>query len=404
MGDYTYIAIGTDGKERKGTIGATDIEKAKSNLKAQGLRPIKVTEANALNKDLNITIGSGVSTRELSIFCRQFASVLTAGVTVVEALMMLGEQTENKTFSKAIRETREAVEKGETLGNAMRRNKKIYPAILINMIDAGEASGNMDTAFNRMAVHFEKATRIKALVKKAMIYPIVLLLVALVAIILLSVVVVPKFTTMFDSMGAELPLITRLVAGFSDFLIQKWYIMVLVVLMVVVGIVGFKRTEQGKVFFGYLATKAPVFGKLNVKTASANMARTLCTLISSGLSISSAIEITSRSMSNILYRRALEKARTEVEQGVPLSEPLKKSGIFPPMVYHMTKIGEETGNTEGMLEKIAEYYEEEVEITTQSLTALMEPLIIVVMGGIVAVLVLAIYMPMIDMYSGMDNL
>ncbi len=403
MGEYAYVAVGADGKEKKGSMEAKDADKVRSVLKADGLIPIRVTEQSLMSRD--ISFGSKkVKPRSLGVFCRQFSSILDAGVTVVQALEMLSEQTEDKNFAKAIRDTKEGVEKGETLGDAMRACKKIYPSLLINMVDAGEASGSLDIAFDRMATHFEKTTRVQALVKKAMIYPIVLVCVAIMAVILMTTIIVPKFATMFDSMGAELPLLTRMVMAVSNFFIHEWYIAIGVAVLLFVGIKLFSATNQGKTFFGTLAIKAPVFGKLNVKNASASMSRTLSTLLSSGISISSAIEITARSMTNILYKRALEKARSEVEQGISLSEPLKKSGVFPPMVCHMTKIGEETGNVESMLDKVAEYYEEEVEITTQSLTALMEPLIIVVMGAIVAVLVLAIYQPMISMYSNMGSL
>lgn len=404
MAEYAYVAVMQNGKEKKGSLEAKDEDRVRVMLRAEGLIPISVKAQSLLTRDINLSIGKAVKVRDLSVFCRQFASILNAGVTVVQALNMLSEQSENKVFAQAIKDTRMGVEKGSSLGDAMRACKKIYPSILINMVDAGEASGSLDIAFERMATHFEKSAKLQGLVKKAMIYPVVLIIVTIAVAIIMSVAVVPKFADMFASMGAELPTLTKIVVAFSNFLIYKWYLVIGIVVAIVVAVKVFKATDMGKTVLGTIAIKMPIFGKLSVKSASASMARTLSTLISTGISISTALEITARSMTNILYKRALEKARTEVEQGISLSEPLKKCGVFPPMVYHMTSIGEETGNVEHMLDKVAEYYEDEVEITTQSLTALMEPLIIIVMAGIVAVLVLAIYQPMISMYGNLNNL
>ena len=404
MGQFTYVAVTPQGKEKKGNIEATDEAKARELLKKEELTPISVTPAGALSRDINISIGSPVKPRELAVFCRQFQSILSAGVTIIEALRMLAEQTENKAFKKALLETVSAVEQGETLGNAMRKNPKVFPDILINLVDAGEASGSMDKAFLRMAVHFEKSARTKAMVKKAMIYPIVLVIVALVVVIIMSVVVFPKFSKMFESMGSELPGITKLVMAFSNFLMSRWYVLILAVVVLVVGLRAFATTNPGKHAFGKLAIHMPLFGKMNVKNASAMFSRTLSTLVSSGMGLPEALSITARSLGNIWFREAVEEAKLEVEQGISLSKAIRASELFPPMVCQMLSIGEETGNIEDMLTKVAEYYEEEVEIQTQGLSAAMEPMIIVVMGGIVAFLVLAMYMPMIDMYSGMDSM
>lgn len=256
----------------------------------------------------------------------------------------------------------------------------------------------------RMSVQFEKSAKLKALVKKAMMYPIVIIIVALAVLIVMSVVVIPQFAEMFASMGSELPAITKAVMAFSNFLMTKWYLLILIVAVAAFAFVSFGKTETGQVVYGMITMKAPIFGKLTVKSASASFARTLSTLMGAGISLSEALDITSRSMKNIHFKRALQEAKKEVEQGTNLSEPLRKCGLFPMMIPQMVKIGEETGNIDGMLLKTADYYEDEVEIATGSLTTLMEPLIIVVLGVIVAILVLAMYMPMISMYQGLDNL
>lgn len=404
MENFVYSAVTKDGKKVKGTIPAANEGRAMALLREQGLMPTKVEKQTMLNKEINISFGAAVKPRDLSVFCRQFQSILAAGVTIVEALGMLSGQTENKVFAKAITETQAAVQKGSTLAEAMKQHPKIYPALLVNMIEAGEASGSLETAMERMSVQFEKSAKLKALIKKAMMYPIVIVFVAFAVLIVMSVVVIPQFATMFEGMGSELPTITVIVMAFSNFIMHKWYMLALIVVVAAILIRYFAKTETGQVFFGTVSMKLPIFGTLVVKNASASFARTISTLIGAGISLSEGLEITARSMKNILYKRALMEAKKEVEQGTNVSEPLRKCGLFPQMIPQMVKIGEETGNIDGMLLKTADYYEDEVEIATGSLTTLMEPLIIVVLGVIVAVLVLAMYMPMISMYQGLDGL
>lgn len=404
MAEFSYIAITKEGKERKGKMEAGDETKVRVSLRGEGLIPINVTELNLLNKDINITVGNPVKVRELSVFCRQFQSILNAGVTIVNALDMLTEQTENKVFKTAIKETKQSVERGETLADAMRKSPKIFPPLLVNMVEAGEASGSLDKAFGRMAIQFEKTAKLKALMKKAMIYPVMLLLVATAVLIIMSVVVVPQFAKMFTEMGSDLPVITKFVMRISDIIRFRWYIIALIILFFIVGVRALQTMEEGKLIFGKLKLRMPILGRLHVKSSSANFARTLSTLISSGISVTKALEITSRSMTNVLFQKALEKTKEEAERGVSLSTPIAASNLFPPMVSQMLRIGEETGNIEGMLDKVAEYYEDEVEIATQSLSASLEPIIIIVMAVIIGVIVMAIYMPMVSMYQGLDKL
>ena len=286
----------------------------------------------------------------------------------------------------------------------MKEQPKIYPNILINMIEAGEVSGSLEVALERMAIQFEKSTKTKALVKKALTYPAMILIVAFAVVIIMSIVVVPKFAAMFEEMDTEMPAMTKIIMSFSDFIIHKWYIVLLVIVVAAFGIVTFFRSDAGKRFWGRVSIKLPIFGKLIVKSTSASFARTISTLVSAGVPLSEAIEITGRSLNNVLFQEALQEAKRKVEQGSNLSEPLEACGLFPPMIPQMIRIGEETGNVDGMLVKAADYYEEEVEIATGSLTSMIEPLIIVVLGAIVAFLVLALYMPMMSMYGGMENL
>ena len=394
---FNYTAIDASGKQKKGTIEAASLDAARANLKNQGLTPITVEKPNALNKELNINIGGKVKAKDLAVFCKQFQSILHAGVTVIQALGMLGEQCENKKLQNAVQEVKVLVEKGDTLAGAMSTIPDVFPSILINMVEAGEASGSLETTFERMSISFDKDAKIKGMVMQAMIYPCVLLLVIIGVVVIMLVKVVPSFQETFDQAGGSLPGITLAVVAISNFLIAKWPFFLGGVIAVVVAIRMFMKTDQGAVFFGTIAMKAPIFGNLTIKSASARLTRTLSTLMASG------IPMVAKLMSNRLVQVAVEDAKNEVERGVALSQPLEDSGVFPPLLCHMTRIGEETGNMEEMLEKVADYYDEEVEAATQAVTAIMEPLIIILMAAIVVPIMLAIMAPMMSIYSMAEN-
>ena len=404
MPGFTYVAVDKRGKEKRGSLEAETRERALEQLKAEGLIPVSVREQGALNKEIDFSIGKKVKPRDLSVFCRQFVSITQAGVPMKEALQMLSEQTENKWLKRAISEVLLNVEKGNTLADSMRSQPDIFPPMLVNMVEAGEQSGSLEMAFSRMAVHFEKEAKLKATIKKATIYPIILVIAAIGVIAVMLLFVIPIFIDMFADLDIEMPAITMFVMNSSKWMTSHWY----VVLGIIVGVVAayklIYRTTQGRLTIDRIKMKMPLFGKLTVKTACSQFARTMSTLLMSGISTIDALETTSKIVNNIHYTNAMLKAREEVMKGVPLSEPLEASGIFPPMVYHMTGIGEETGNVEEMLEKMADYYDEEVEMTTQSVLAAMEPLIIVFMALVVGTLVIAVISPIGAMYNGLDNL
>lgn len=403
MPDFSYVAVDKEGKQVKGTIQANDESQVRSKLKIDGLSLVQAKKQGILSKD--ITIGSGtVKTRDMSVFCRQFSSVLAAGVTVVEALRMLAEQTENKILKNALLKTRENVQQGDTLAEAMAKSPKVFDNMFTNMIAAGEESGSLETCIVRLGNQLEKSAKLKAMVKGAMIYPIAVVIVAVGVLIFMSLKVIPQFADMFSSMGTELPGSTKAVLAISDVLLHKWYILLIVVGGIIAGYIAFGRTDLGKHVYGKIALKLPIFGSLNLKSQSASFARTMATLVSSGMSIPASLEIVARAMSNILYTDVLIKAKDDVEQGVPLSVPIRKAPEFPPMVHNMLAVGEETGSIEHMLEKVAEYYEEETEQATANLAAVMQPVIIIVLGGMIGWLVLAMYQPMISMYGGMGNM
>lgn len=404
MAEFIYRAITDSGKEKKGNIVADDADRATAKLKAMGLMPLELKKASVLTKEINITFGRLVNPRDLSVFCRQFVSMLNAGITIIDALNMLSQQTENKHMAKALLIVQSDIEKGETLSDSMRKHEKIFPSIMISMVAAGEASGKLETTFEHMAGHFEKDARIRGMLKKAAMYPIVVAVVAVIVMIVMLVKVVPSYISMFEQMNVEMPGITLAVIGMSNFIRKFWYLLILVGAGIVAGIRVFKKTEYGETLFGNMSRKMPIFGKLNIKTSASIFARTLGTLLYSGLPMVDGLEIVANTMPNVLYQKALKKAREEVIKGVPLSEPLEGSGLFPPMVAHMIRIGEETGDVEEMLDRLSGYYDEEVEMATQTVMAALEPMIIVIMALIVIVLIAAVMAPMLAMYGGLDNL
>ncbi|MDD6207313.1 MAG: type II secretion system F family protein [Clostridiales bacterium] len=403
MAEYSYVVVAQNGKERKGTMEANSEEAARAALKAQGNVVVSLGEASLLNKEIELPFGNGASAKALGLMCRQMESLIHAGVTIIDALRMMADQTENKNLKKALQIVRKDVEKGDSLADAMDNQSNIFPEILVNMVRAGEASGNLEVAFNRMSTHFEKNARIKGLIVQAMIYPIILLIVIIGVVVLMMVKIVPSFTQTFADANMELPGITKAVMAVSDFMSNYWLVMIGAIIAIVVACKLFQRTEQGALFFGRLMLKMPLFGKLIVKQASAQFSRTMSTLLAAGITLVDALEILSKIVSNYIIKGALKSARLDVEQGIPLSVPLEASGVFPPMVYQMSKIGEETGNLEGMLDRIADYFEEEVESATKSITAALEPLIIIIMACVVVPIVLAIMLPMLSMMSAADN-
>jgi len=404
MADYGYNVINKMGKELKGSIEADSIDQAREKLKQQGFIVVSIKEESFLTKDINISFGQKVGPRDMSVFCRQFVSMSRAGVSIMECLNLLREQTENEFLAKAIRQVHADVQKGESLAESMRKQDKIFSNLMVTTVSAGEESGSLDVSLERMATQFEKSARTAALVKKAMIYPIVVACLAVVIVIVMLTFVIPSYTDMFESLGTELPGITKVVVAASDFLMSYWLIIIPVAIGIGALVGWYLKTPAGKLLTSQLAIRIPMFRNLAIKSACSQMARTLSTLIAAGVSLVDAVEITANTMQNVLFHDAMLEARDEVIKGVPLSEPLQQSGLFPPMLYHMVRIGEESGSTEEMLTKLADYYDEEVEMATQSLMAAMEPLIIIVMALVVCIILAAIMAPMLTMYSALDGL
>lgn len=399
MAQYNYKAMDKNGKAKKGSIEAINLDKAKEKLKSEGLIVQDIKEQGAGKKGG----GKKVKDKDLAVFCKQFSAVLNAGVTIISALEMMSEQLENKTLKRALQEAQSYVQKGGTLADAFKLNPKVFPPIMINMTAAGEMSGNLEICFDRLTTHFETANALHSKVKGAVTYPIVILIVVVAVVAVLLVGVIPQFSQMFDDLGSELPAATQMLVNLSNFLQHKWYILVIIVAAIVFGLKAFGKTEPGSLMYAKIGIKFPLFGNLTIKSAAATFSRTMATLMASGISLIDAVEQVAKMINNRIIREALLDAKTQIAKGVPLSKPLRDCGIFPPMLPQMTKIGEETGNIEDMMDNVADYYEMEVNDATDALTAAMEPLIIVIMGVVVGGIVMAIYSPMLSMYDAVDS-
>ena len=400
MAKYDYKGVGSDGKSKRGTIEANSEDAAKAKLRSEGISITEFGEA----KGIQLSLGTKkVKAKDLSVFCKQFASVLRAGVPLISALDMMSAQMENKTLKEALEQAATHVQKGGTLSEALKLNPKVFPPMLYNMVAAGEASGKLEICFERMATQFEKDGHIAAKIKGAMTYPAVILCVVIGVVIMMLVMVIPTFSEMFEEMGTQLPAATQMLVNASDFLVARWYIVILGVVVLIVAIKLFSNSEFGQDFNSRLALKLPIFGNLNVKTAAAQFSRTFATLLASGIPLIDAVDQVSNIMKNKYIRDKLKECKVQVAKGVPLSKPIKDMDIFPLMLPQMMHIGEETGNIEDMMEKVADFYEDEVDIATDALASMMEPLIIVVMAVVVGGMVIAIYSPILSMYDAVDN-
>ena len=403
MPGFNYTAINRNGKRVRSSLDASSIETAKSSLRGAGYTILDIKEQTTLNRDIEIPFLGNPKAKDMAVFCRQFVSILRAGVSVASVLAMLGQQTGNKKLRAAIREMQADVEKGESLATSMRRHPKIFPAILVNMVSAGEASGNLEESFRQMELYFERSKRTKSKVTSAMIYPCVLIVVMIVVLIVMMTKIIPNFLKTFEEMDAELPKLTLGVMAVCEWFKSWWWVPLLVLAALIVGGVLFHRTNKGKHFFGWLARKTPVVGNLTVKTACATFCRTMEVLIGSGLTLTDSMDLAASNMGNIYYLEAIRDARALVAEGTPLRESLVRTGIFPPMVSNLVGVGEETGDLQSMMGKVADYYDEEVDEATKKLLNLMEPAIIIFMAVFVVIIVLAIYLPMINMTKAFDK-
>ena len=400
---YNYKAVNRSGKTVKDSLDASSLDSAKQSLRSAGYTILDIREQTVLNKDIELPFLGKPTSKDMAVFCRQFLSILRAGVPIATVLSMMGQQTENSQLAAAIREMQGGVSKGETLAASMRRQDKTFPAMLVNMVAAGEESGNLESSFSQMEVYFERLKKTKSKVGKVMVYPCILMIVMVVVLIVMMTTIIPKFLATFEEMDAELPAVTLAVMAVSDWFVKWWWALALGLILLVVAGILFKRTNKGRHFYGWFARKIPVLKNLTVKSACATFARTLSILLGSGLTLLEALDLVADNMSNIYYKEAVQAMRARISDGWPLANSMKETGLFPSMICNMVGIGEETGDLQDMLAKVADYYDEEVEDATDKLMALMEPCIILFMAVFVVIIVLSIFLPMLNMTKAYDQ-
>ncbi|WP_155590369.1 type II secretion system F family protein [Lysinibacillus cavernae] len=398
---FRYSGRTKTGAPKKGIIEAPNKKIAMEKLRAQGINARELQESNSiLHKD--IAIGTKVKHQDFVIYCRQYATLIRAGVPVVEATHILGEQTRSKPLKRALMQVEEEIRSGTAFSDAAGKHPKVFPLLFVNMMRAGEATGNVDDTLDRLSSTLEKQYNIKKKIQSAMTYPAILSLLTLVVGMFLMVFIVPTFMDAFKEMNLEMPLITVIVVGISDWLIQFWYLVILGLLVLVVGSRYFyKNNKEFHYAVNVFLLRIPIFGQLLQKDVIARMTRTLSTLFSSSVPILQALTIVEKVGGNPVMGKVVLEARDNLEKGGTLSEPLEKSWLFPPLVTQMTSIGEKTGSLDYMLEKIADFYEEEVNRGVDTIKSLIEPLMIVVLALVVGVIVAAIFLPMFQLYENM---
>ena len=395
MPTFTYTARGTSGELKSATIDAPSRDDAVAQLRRQRLTIIKVDESRSTPKKT----GGSIGMRDIVIFTRQFSTMINAGLPLVQALDILARQSENKALAAVVREVVFDVESGNTVADAMRKHPKAFSDLYTNMVAAGEAGGILDTILNRLAIFMEKNDALVRKVKGAMIYPTVILCVAGLCVVILLWKVIPVFSSMFDSVGMELPLPTKVVIGLSHFLTTYWWGILIAVAGAAFFTKRFYATPSGQLVIDKLLLKVPVLGDVLRKSAVSRFTRTLGTLISSGVSILDGLEITARTSGNRVVQDAIMNSRASIAGGDTIAGPLQKSAVFPPMVISMIAVGEQTGGLDEMLSKIADFYDDEVDAAVSALLSLLEPIMIVFLGVVVGGMIVAMYLPIFDMVN-----
>src|SRR5207302_1564033 len=400
MAAFNYTAINAQGLESSGEINAPDSTAAREQLRIRGLLASQLEELPASGEDGVRTVFKAIKPKSLQIFSRQFATMIEAGLNVVSALVILQEQTDDKYLAAIIRGLRADVEGGLLLSHAMARHPKVFSRLYISMVEAGEAAGILDTVLDRVAFQIEKATQIQRRVKGAMIYPTMVLIFATLVLTGMLLFLVPIFVKIFGQLGGKLPTLTQYVVDMSNILKDDWFIIFPVLIGSIFGFFRWKKSERGRKQWDRFKLKLPLkIGDVVLKVTMARFSRTLSTLVASGVDIIKALEITGQTAGNWVIESALGDVRQRVHEGVPIAQPLIENPIFPPMVSQMVKIGEETGELEKMLGKIADFYEDEVDASIQSLTSIVEPIMMILVGLMVGVIIIAMYLPMFKMLT-----
>jgi type IV pilus assembly protein PilC len=397
---FEYSVRDRSGKLVKGKLEASTQEALVGRLRGMGYAPLTIKEAGTgLNKEITISFGSGVKLKDLAVTARQLATMINSGLSLVRALTILAQQTQNKALAKVLGEVRAEVESGSSLSAALAKHPKVFPPLMVNMCRAGEVGGFLDQTMLSVASNFESEVQLRGKIKSAMTYPVVVFAMAIIAVIGMLLFIVPIFAGMFDDFGGELPLPTKILVVLSDLL--KVGAPFLAVFLVVVSVVWARiRHRHGvRSVVDPLKLKVPVFGKLFQKVAIARFSRNLGTMVRSGVPILQALEIVGETSGNLVLEKAAKDVQDSVRRGESLAGPLAQHKVFPPMLVQMLAVGEDTGAMDTMLEKIAEFYDQEVEATTEALTSLIEPLMIAVLGAVIGGMIIALYMPIFGVFE-----
>jgi type IV pilus assembly protein PilC len=402
MAEFVWEARSRTGETRKGVMEAENEETVNNRLRQQQLAPVKVKKKA---REFSITIGSGVDQRELVQFVRQFATMIDAGLPLVQCLDILSSQTPNKIFATALKDIKQTVEGGSTFSDALRRHPKIFDELFVNLVQAGELGGILDTILGRLATYIEKRVKLKRQVKGALTYPIAVVIIAAGVMSVLMIFVIPSFENMFKDFGSKegLPKLTQIVIGMSKAFIGNLPYIVLSVIASAVAVTYIYRTPGGKKFFHKAMLSLPIFGPLFQKIAVARFTRTLGTLLSSGVPIMDALEVVAKTAGNVIVEEAIMYVRLKISEGKNMMEPLTEKKIFPSMVVQMLGVGEQTGALDTMLNKVADFYEEEVDVAVAALTSLLEPIMMVGIGGMVGTVMVAMYLPIFSLAGAIKS-
>ncbi len=398
MAKFKYRALTSTNERVEGEYEARNKEEVMTLLVSHNYYPLKVEEVIE-STEINIGLPKKVKLRDISIFCRQFYTMLDAGVKLDDCLDILNSQMTHVTFKQALQDITERIKKGEGLADSMQLHESVFPDLLIKMVKSGEISGNLDTIMLRMSMYYEKENKTNSKVRNAMIYPIILAVVAVGAVTMILTFVMPTFIEMFEQNNVELPALTRLLIWASDQLTTNWLPIIMGITLLVFCYRFYAKTEHGKYTSGILRLRLPILKPLNEKIIVSRFTRTLSTLLGSGIPLASSIHIVSEVVGNRVAELALHEVRERLLTGDGLADPIKETQIFPPMLASMVKIGEESGALDDILNKTADFYEDELEAQIAATTALVEPLLIVVMGIVIGVIALAIMLPMFEMYT-----
>ena len=396
-----FIWEGTTKKNevKKGEIEATDANAVRGLLRRQGFKTIEVKKKPKDIVEYFPFLKAKIKEKNVVVFCRIFSTMINAGLPLIQCLDLLAQQEQNKAFSKIIRSVKEDIEGGTSLTNALKKYPKIFDDLFVNLIAAGEAGGILDVILERLSAYMEKAMKLKARVKGAMTYPTAVLVISISVVALLLLKVIPVFKTMFEGMGGQLPGPTAFLIAASQFMQHYFLFIIAVVVVIYIAFNRFYKTEKGRWMVDSLMLKAPIFGELLKKVAVAKFSRTLSTMMSSGVPILEGLSIVSKTSGNVVVENALLKTRQSIAEGRSIAEPLAETGIFPPMVVQMISVGEATGALDSMLSKIASFYDDEVDVAVDNMTALLEPIMMVFLGGVVGGMIIAMYLPIFKLAS-----